>query len=249
MQPTPPPTPNPHPTPASTENSKKNEGGRFESAKFIIEAVTLLLAIGFLILNYYQWKTANDSLEEMRKQTDVTNRPWVYATLSSLDSMYFENGRLSFPIEFEFRNVGHSVASRVILAVEHVPAGEAPEITHERTCSDSRKLNHSDRGDIASARIVFPEETPKIGLYIAIDRNLIVPTNGDDLTVDQLIVGCIDYRSPTGTHHQSGFAYQVFGTFTTKSLREKGRLYAGANSIRWTNWEPLTGEHEFSFAN
>jgi hypothetical protein len=158
-----------------------------------------------------------EQLAVMRKQVEITDRPWLAVDVAPVGPLVFIDGGVSLPVRFTVKNVGRSVATRAMIISElYIPKleGEIDKIVIEQRKKLCEKLNLS-----FGTHTIFPNDTVMQDVTFNMNRQAVESVrfkyvDGDRVvSTDFLsiyIIGCVDYQfSDQSTHHQTGFIYEI----------------------------------------
>jgi hypothetical protein len=211
MAPTQPPE---HPTVARRANTA-----------LIISCIAVFITALVVIFSYLQ-------LGVMKKQLEVTDRPWIKVTGIDIDVLEFLGRDFKpFPpfgewahaqpdhlwgnFSINIKNVGHSVATQINvqsqLIAPHWQNGYSDVVKDELqkfclTLAQQEDASHD------SNTILFPDESYAAGngSSVLVDNDHINHGEQGDFIVLAL-VGCVDYQfSSSAKHHQTTFVYEFF---------------------------------------
>lgn len=164
---------------------------------------------------------AKSAAETASKQLELLDRPWISVALIPESPLAFSSDQLQFNLRVHLKNVGHAVATNVV--IDHV-AFLTPDPFHvvlsrqkalcEKTAEDTTGMNN---GRLEMTLFPGSEDTSLfIGSNISMHEimsNLIDthnPNFHDKVFGPVYLVGCVDYQySASPTHHQTRFAYQI----------------------------------------
>jgi hypothetical protein len=190
-----------------------------KSTDWAIAALALIIAGGA----FWDASIFNRQLVIMRKQFEVTDRPWIQAEPKVESPITFhDNGDLSMSVTFILNNVGHSIATDVtVYGGALVPKPEGVE--HFRQPLERQAELCGKVDPYAMTITLFPNESKQFNVafrvsHQEIEANLAPPPPGmpDLLPAKRthlVLVGCVDYQfSSLPKHHQTGFIYNVVGT-------------------------------------
>lgn len=136
------------------------------------------------------------------------------------------------------KNHGHAVATNLSVVVFAYPQRFSNDLVKEPMLRQSERCRVVREQPIISSQssiALFPDETASLQFAAAMDRPSIDAAaitsgpQGPVRLVDFMLAGCVDYTFPnSGTHHQTGFIYQVIRSTAgrERSIDLEG-LYAG----------------------
>jgi hypothetical protein len=177
----------------------------------------------------------------MQRQLEATDRPWIQVTDASVVTpLTFEGSKISVGIGLTVKSVGNSAAMEIgpkwqLIVSKGAGTVIGPIIKkQEEVCSQKRV------GAFAPLTL-FPGQSSKDVWADALQLNSWVNDITDQITelpmpskpkvIFPILVGCIDYQSSFGTHHQSRFVY---------SLHTNGYFIVGRNvpvgQLRWDRY-------------
>jgi hypothetical protein len=233
----------PGPIPEKHWNSKERSKNRREWGQFIISVGTLLVVAIYTCVSWRQWRTMDRTFSEMQKQTvaiqsqlEVTDRPWLKVSFTAEgQGFHFDGGGAGLSLRAHIQNIGHSVATGVIIPNEmFLPSDASGSIFKEPIEHQSAICGGTNNKAVGSAEdqkqqnemlamVIFPgdiNESHTIGMAISkseIDARKNQVPEGPGFTkvpggkrIIPYIVGCVDYEFGTSTHHhQTRFIYEV----------------------------------------
>jgi hypothetical protein len=187
-------------------------------AAWLTAGGTCLAAILAGVAAYVFWcqlGAMQDQLDEMRAE----QRPWVYAEAASPDGPFYRNqsGGFTLDVGFTLHNTGHLPALYVSPDIDgYLPFGkESPRDWQRRHCAP--KLEQPKAMGDQIGVTVFPGQTVHSGRGAgfkpeeidALKRKWRKNAHKEMDHFIAWVVGCIRYRAPDGSFHQTGVAYQV----------------------------------------
>lgn len=190
----------------------------------------IALVLGFfgiigLLLTLYESRLATEaalqSLDTARRQMELSERPWVTAEVALTRPIAFIEGYArDGGVEVTVKNVGHSVATDVLVAAEVMlypdltkdlwphPGPREIEMRRKRLCEMS--------GWGVGGSVIFPEQqeviTPQARIFMTDsveERAFDLPSESGKF-VYPLLIGCVSYRSTfLMKRHVTGFIYTM----------------------------------------
>jgi hypothetical protein len=172
-------------------------------------------------------KAAIDTAKEAQRTSDAAieannfnrqafiaeHRPWLKVDIRIAAPLKWNRGGGNFIFDIVITNVGRTPALqafphlKIILAANGVQPDKTQAALAERT-----RLTES-----VVAYTIFPGETiiPKHGISVsdhAVKSNIAALHNGNPSNDSILpyLIGCVDYKSPADSRHQTGFIYEIY---------------------------------------
>lgn len=180
-----------------------------------LAALATIIYAGFA---YNQWQVMRGQLDEMR----VEQRPWVYADITPGDAVFRnQSGGLTFVIAFTVHNTGHLPAMYVSPDIEGYLSGEEGKVGSQLVADhQNRRCGYPVQQPGATDQLgttVFPGQNLSIGTSFGITQSeidfvtkLTIEKTGNVMQfMTPWGVGCVRYRSPDGSPHQTGVAFII----------------------------------------
>jgi len=177
-----------------------------------------------VVVGILQWSAMRGQLDEMRKQIELTDRPWIeIVSATATDGMSFyatANGKagIHMGIKLRVKNVGRAAAVDITLKSRLVLRTDSMQDTILR---QQRLICLEPPQYSIGTFTLFPEMDSGTRLfrdyYQTIPEEAFLPTMHPEKWVSPVITGCISYKTTvSGTTHHTGFMYE-FGTTTNRS--------------------------------
>lgn len=150
-----------------------------------------------------------DQLEVMRRQIEISERPWVMASIAIDSDLAFVNGDARLFITPTITNVGKSVATNIVIVAELIAL---PLSDPERKEFRKRVAALQRPGDNEGGVALFPGEVNnnERGVYFALKADIEAfcrEAEGAQLVL-MAFIGAIFYRFATSeSDHETRFAY------------------------------------------
>jgi len=201
-----------HTPPKDTETEKARKVRR-EWYGLGLQFLTLAAVIAYACITYRQWKTAETQLE-------ATERPWLKINFAA-EPVTFHDGGMQLSVHANITNVGHSVATGVIVPIKMFLASNANDIFKEPL---KRQMEFCDA--IAKKAVSDQQNETQIAIFPnSIDNSLLLGAGFSKAEIEAapavnpnfarkhilpIVVGCVDYQYGVSTHHhQTRFIYEV----------------------------------------
>jgi len=166
-------------------------------------------------------RQAKQSADTARAQLELSERPWLTVSFTVETPLTFLDGGTQLALRAHITNIGHSVATGVVVPIQTYLASDANAIFREplerqqKMCgaiaSTPFEIDQDQRG-----MVVFPggiDDSQLVGLGISKAEMESTKTINPHFRVKHIlpiIVGCVDYRYATSSrHHQTRFIYHV----------------------------------------
>ncbi|HVS89021.1 MAG TPA: hypothetical protein VHF01_12480 [Candidatus Acidoferrum sp.] len=220
----------PSPAPPDEWEAEKKKKKRFKWYVFGLNFLTLIAVIGYACINWKMWREMQDQTKTARQQLELSERPWIKISFTiGVQGFSFQSGSATLPLQAHIQNIGHSVATGVIVPIKMFLAYDANGIFKEPLkrqkdlCDPIAEKPTGDPQLSDMALTIFPGDTDvsmNYGVGVGKDeldsaKTLIphgggFPKVGGGKRILPIIVGCVDYQYATSTHHhQTRFIYQV----------------------------------------
>jgi len=201
------------PTPPSPDKADKCRYSHSPWWKTGAELVGIMAVVAYTILTYCLWSTA-------QRQLEVTERPWLKINFTA-EPVTFQDGSMQFSMHANITNVGHSVATGVVVPIKMFLASNANDIFTEplkrqkEFCDAiANKLVSAQQNETQIA--IFPNSTDNsllLGSGFSKAEIEAAPTVMPKLSgkhILPIVVGCVDYQYGVSRHHhQTRFIYEV----------------------------------------
>jgi hypothetical protein len=209
--------------------SEQDKSYRLQKRIFWATLLTLFVLGLYTLFTYRIMRATQTSGETATKQLEMIDRPWLIlqgVTANNPGFTFSKDGRAHLSIRPVIKNIGHSVATnitfdaKIIIPSQTDFASIAAQAQKElcKPSEDKPVGSHETTSVTLAESVLFPEEIEQSWSYgldleeteIAKKQTPVqiggVPTG----ILAPAIVGCIDYRYPSSTHHhQTGFVYDV----------------------------------------
>lgn len=204
-----------------------------EDYRVKLEAITLFFAILVAIFAFIQScasvksaksaqasaDAANASVEEIRKQTEITQRPWISVEVTpNSDLFWVDTPDGKYPglsVKFSVKNEGHSIAKAVQLDLKYFASDPRNPIAPDALKNQSDLCNNP-HPDPMTWFDLFPSTEPKETVEStsvaasAISKTAMTTDDHAHRLVGIYGVGCATYRSSFDTKlHQTRFAFHL----------------------------------------
>jgi hypothetical protein len=221
--------------PASTERQQTGGKNRdsLNVARFLVELITLAVLLWYTILTRGLWKEADRANTLAQEAVRIAERPWI-AVDAGLSSpvIFYETGQVYVGVRTVLRNVGHSVATDIMVHSGVVPFShrnglsyeimQAPEKRRDALCEELRQFSKMRSGGLT----VFPEQEAApdswilIGNENALEEWAVALPHTPGKFINLLLVGCVVYRAAFFTEpYITGFVYSIQSTLNNGYLR------------------------------
>jgi len=191
-----------------------NEGKSFTD--WCVAGFTLVLAIAAID----QFSVMGEQLTEMRRQIDISERPWISVEAAPENDLTFVNGRqAALGIKLSVKNVGKSIAKGIQIDAKLFPTAVDVPASPDAAKSQRQLCDHPERSPVGQFDL-FPTDNPQeqvLGISAipsAIDAQAVTSRENKSRTfVGFYVVGCISYHFSFGTEiHETRFAYHLIGS-------------------------------------
>lgn len=174
------------------------------------------LTIGIAIAAFWSAFIFQAQLEEARRQTEISERPWLSVEAAPVNGLLFVNGEQAvLKLKLSIKNVGKSIAKGVQADAKLFPAPAGMPVAVD-AAEKQRELCDHPKTDSVGSFDLFPADHPvdREMDISAIPSSIIAQsvTTGDKSRrfVGFYVVGCVSYHSSFGaTIHQTRFAYHL----------------------------------------
>jgi hypothetical protein len=164
-------------------------------------------------------QATKSALEISQKQLELTERSWLTVDFAP-ESITFYEGGMQFALHARVTNIGHSVATGVVVPIEIFLASDAKSIFKEpfkrqKNLCDEIAMKPISVQQNETEMVVFPNDNVSLVLGLQIDKSEIESTPTANLHYNvkhilPIVVGCVDYQYGTSKrHHQTRFIYRV----------------------------------------
>jgi len=240
-----PPTPSQHNDP----NRGKNDTPRWKKIAEIciaISTVGLLIVTGaYAVVSYCQWQQMREQTKVSQRQLEALDRPWLKVTFSA-EPITFQQGGMQIGVRPHITNVGHSVATGVMVPTKIFLASDADDI-FKKPLRVQKELcdpiaDKSISGERNETQIsIFPDSADNsllLGQGFSRDEINSAPTANSHFTVKHLVpimVGCVDYQYGTAVrHHQTRFIFEIFRSGAAPNTSIEVGKDVSASDVRLT---------------
>jgi hypothetical protein len=182
---------------------------------------------------------AKSSAETASKQLELLDRPWISVAFAPESPITFDNEQMRLNLGVHLKNVGHAVATNVVIAYEPFLTDDPfhKVLSRQKTLCDKTK---KDTIGMNSGRLeitLFPSAEDR-SLFIGPDismrkimSNLVDthnPSFHDKVFGPVYLVGCVDYQyTASPIHHQTQFAYEIGRIRTNPPAKIPGLIIVG----------------------
>jgi hypothetical protein len=205
--------PNVVPAPLSKDKSQYCRHPHTPWWKTTAELIGIGAVVVYAIVSYFQWDTSH-------RQFEATERPWLKVSFSD-NAVNFADGSMLFSMHAHITNVGHSVATGVIIPIKMFLASDANSIFKEPLKRQEELCDAIENKSVSvqqneTAIAIFPgsgDDSLLLGQGFSKSEIDATPTVNPNFQIKHLlpiIVGCVDYQYGASTHHhQTRFIYEV----------------------------------------
>jgi hypothetical protein len=252
----------PAPTPSVEEKRENAMENRRKTIKFYAELVVSFFVCVYTVVSVGLWCEARESAEATRmalvtsqRQLDATERPWLKVSLVA-GAITFQQGGMQFAMTPQITNIGHSVATGVVVPINVMLASSSEDFFKEplrkqaELCDPIASKPLSNQQD-ETQMSVFPDST---------DSSLVVGSGFSEKELRQapnansnfrakhivpIVIGCVDYQYGTAIrHHQTRFIYEVFRSGTAPNTSIEVGTDVPGNDVRLVPY-PFGGFHAY----
>jgi len=217
-------------------NFLKKLKSSFKKPKFLIEVLALIGLVGYTAISAFQWGAMKGQLEQMKRQLEMADRPWIKDTVTPAYDFTFDKGAISWSVNIRVENVGHSVATirfaeARLIAVHGADIIDGPRQQAKEFCDNlSDRYERVDSYPSVWGTAVFPGDPanfPYSTILWQSGINNATFDGGADLgkSVMPMLIGCIKYHYPTSDKpHKTWFVYFISHS-DNPALSESSRIF------------------------
>ena len=180
-----------------------------------MEFVGVIIALVIAVLTLCSLFIFNGQLNEMRRQTEVSERPWLSVEAKPNSGLTFVNKQQPVvAIKFSIKNVGKSIAKNIQVDVKmfatspEVPLSADAETNQEKIC------NHPQPVTVGMFDM-FPDQPTEQIMSVSASPDTVTSQTVEYKGLNFIglyVVGCVSYYSSFGAElHQTRFAYRLMG--------------------------------------
>jgi hypothetical protein len=202
-----------------SEQNNRPIKNRRDRIRLILEIAGVLIALGLAGMTLRSLFIFNGQLQEMRNQTDISERPWLSVEAEPVNGLMFVNGRQPvFVLKLSTRNVGKSIAKDIQADAKMFPIEPGMPVAIDAAQKQGELCDHPQRAPIGLFDL-FPSDKPDVreldisstvSDVAAQATKINFPDGSSHDFVGFYVVGCVSYRASFGTsYHQTRFAYHL----------------------------------------
>jgi hypothetical protein len=193
-----------------------------KTADWVIAALT----IGIAIAAFWSAFVFQGQLEEARRQTEISERPWLSVEIEPAEGLIFTNTQqAAISLKLSIKNVGKSIAKGIQVEAKLFPSDPSlpPIVAVDSLDNQKSFCDHPKISPIGTFDL-FPTERP-------LDQTISIHTEESSITskatvipgkkprsfVGLYFVGCVTYFSSFAVKgHQTRFSYHLQGPLVTQ---------------------------------
>lgn len=204
----------------ASENSDRPVKSKRERIRLLLEIVGVLIAFAIAGMTLRSLHIFNQQLQELRNQTEISERPWLSVDFEVTNSFRFVNGEAALSASVGIKNVGKSVAKNIQIQALLIPTKELLPLDasqRQRNLCDKPRLDQI--GGVDMGFDLFPNNSPEV-VPIGVDAKqsdiesqsikIKLPDGTTHVFVEFYVIGCVIYRSSFSSNlHETRFAYHI----------------------------------------
>jgi hypothetical protein len=209
-----------------SEQDDRPVQNRRDRIRLGLEFAGILVALAIAYFTYRSLNIFNGQLQQMRTQTEISERPCLSAEISPASGIMWSQGSPSMSLKLSLRNVGKSVAKNIqvegkIVPVDDTFPSDPITITKQNEICGKVKFVQFARTDLFPIDKPFEERVSISGDSKDVASKAKTASKIDSRKVVGLaVVGCVNYlfsfqvNPGQGEAGQTFFAFHIAGNFT-----------------------------------